>query len=192
MRPSVDGLILAGGGSTRFGREKLLYPVEGRPMISRVFEALAPAVDRVWISVAAQRDDLPVEATQVVDPVPDAGPLAGIRAGLAATSAEALLVVAGDMPYLRVPLLRRLRATFDSSRGIVVASTPDERPQPLCAVYPRSLLARVDQLLSDDQRAVHTLLRGDLPVAIVEAPAEYLRNINSRLDLLPLSGLLYY
>lgn len=192
MRPSVDGLILAGGGSTRFGRDKILYPVGGRPMITCVHDALEPVVDRVWISVAAFRDDLPVAAPQVVDAVADAGPLAGIRAGFAISAADALLVVAGDMPYLRASLLRRLRTAYEANRTIVVASTPDERLQPLCAVYPRTLLPEIDFVLGDHRRAVHALLSSGGRVTVVDAPADYLRNVNSRLDLLPPDASLYY
>ena len=48
--PPLVGVILAGGGSTRMGQDKVLMPIAGKPMLAHVVERLAPQVDRMVLS----------------------------------------------------------------------------------------------------------------------------------------------
>jgi molybdopterin-guanine dinucleotide biosynthesis protein A len=107
----VTLILLTGGGSRRMGRDKATMEVEGRPLGMRPVEALGPMVAEVVVAGRA----LPgLEARVVADPVPGAGPLAGVVAGLRAVRTPLAVAVACDMPSL-VPavvamLLDRLRA----------------------------------------------------------------------------------
>ena len=97
------GLIVAGGASRRFGRDKARHPVDGAPMIARVHEALATVAHPVVVSVgtgdASYADVLPDDVTHVRDRHADAGPLAGLDAGFRALSSAWVLVAACDMPH---------------------------------------------------------------------------------------------
>ncbi len=179
---SVDGVILAGGESTRFGGDKVLHPVDGKPMLVRVHDALGSVVRRVWISVATPRSDLPIEAAQVVDRFPGAGPLAGLHAGLLATDAAQVLLVATDLPYLSSEVLRRLRDAPAAASAPVVSVTPDGRLQPLCARYPRTVLPLVEQHLQQGMLAMHALLDACSDTVLVEVDERTLRNVNRPSD----------
>ena len=109
-------VVLAGGGSTRFGdADKLLAELGGTPVLRRVVDRLAARTDRLVVAArpgkrAVVRDLLagaPVEVTVLTDPEPDRGPLAGMAVGLDAVSGrfEYAAVVAGDMPFVDPALL---------------------------------------------------------------------------------------
>ena len=97
------GVVLAGGRSSRMGRDKALLPWEGRPLIEHQIDVLRAAGAQA-IKVSGDRPDY----HGVADPVPQAGPLGGI-AGIAAACENAeLLIVPVDMPRLQPALLARL------------------------------------------------------------------------------------
>lgn len=97
------GVVLAGGLSSRMGRDKALLPWQGRPLIEHQIAVLRAAAVRD-VMVSGDRPGY----RGVADPVPQAGPVGGI-AGVAAACADAeLLIVPVDMPRLQPALLQRL------------------------------------------------------------------------------------
>lgn len=118
-----SAVIVAGGRSTRFGdSDKAVAELSGTPMIRRVADRVAAAVDSVVVNCradqrdafAAALDGLDADIAFAVDPDPDAGPMAGIRTGLRAVPTEFAVVVAGDMPFVDGSLVRYL---FDRAAG---------------------------------------------------------------------------
>jgi molybdopterin-guanine dinucleotide biosynthesis protein A len=97
------GVVLAGGRSSRMGRDKALLLWQGRPLIERQIAVLREAgIDTVHVS--GER----VDYQGVADPVAHAGPLGGI-AGIAAMCEDGeLLIIPVDMPRLHATLLQRL------------------------------------------------------------------------------------
>lgn len=119
----TEGVIIAGGYATRFeGGDKAVADLAGTPMIRRVADRLAPAIDRLVVNcrteqVAAIEEALtgyehPVAVAE--DPEPDEGPMAGIRTGLRAVESEYAVVVACDMPVVSVDLVELL---FERAAG---------------------------------------------------------------------------
>jgi len=107
------GVVLAGGLSSRMGRDKALLPWNGHPLIEHQIAVLLAAGVRE-VKVSGDRPDY----HGVTDPVPQAGPVGGI-AGVAATCEDSqLLIVPVDMPKLQPSLLQRL-LTAASTAGCV-------------------------------------------------------------------------
>lgn len=182
----VTGLILAGGQSRRFGSSKARHAVQGQPMLAHVYEALRAATARKpLISVRPGMGPFfSLEAQYVEDCVSDAGPLAGLHAGLQATETPWLLAVACDMPFLTPAALRSLIEERTPETGAVVATTPGGRRQPLCACYRcDAVLPAVRRHLDDRRLALHALLGQLASVRAVSLPEAPLRNINERSDL---------
>jgi molybdenum cofactor guanylyltransferase len=101
------GVVLAGGLSSRMGRDKALLSWQGQPLLEHQIAVLqAAGVDTVRVS--GNRPDY----QGIADPVAHAGPLGGIAGVAAACSDGELLIVPVDMPRLQAPLLQRL---FDAS-----------------------------------------------------------------------------
>lgn len=106
--PGVTGVVLAGGGSRRMGRDKALLEWRGRPLLDHVRARLwAAGCETVVTSRAAPGC--------IADDYPDRGPLGGIHAVLRSRPADGYLVVAVDMPLLPVALLRGL---IDTGRDL--------------------------------------------------------------------------
>lgn len=98
------GVVLAGGLSSRMGRDKALLRWQGRPLIEHQI-AVLQAAGVHEVKVAGDRPDY----LGVTDPVPQMGPVGGI-AGVAAVCDDCeLLIVPVDMPLLSPSLLQRLR-----------------------------------------------------------------------------------
>ena len=130
-------IVLCGGQSRRMGRPKALLPWFGRTMIEHVLATLEGCVDEriVVTSEALSLGALALAARIVVDREPARGPLAALRDGLEATTAEQVFVTACDSPFLTV---EHVEALFDRARtGSGAAAPVDEGiVQVLSAVYP--------------------------------------------------------
>jgi molybdenum cofactor guanylyltransferase len=99
------GVVLAGGRSSRMGRDKALLTWHGHPLLDHQLQVLRDAgVDDVQVS--GER----VGHASIADRQPQSGPLGGIASVAAALHGEVdLLVIPVDMPRLQPQLLRRLR-----------------------------------------------------------------------------------
>lgn len=179
----VTGLILAGGKSRRFGSDKAHHVVDGKTMVRRVYDVLSPLVDTVAVSVGDAGDRFDIPADHVVDAFPGAGPLAGLHAGLAYCKTPWLLAIACDLPFITSHALERMLASRRSAREVVVASPPDGRRQPLCALYPQTLWALIERHLETDRLALRNLLEAAPRVREVPLPGDTLRNVNTPADL---------
>ena len=180
----LTGLILAGGRSRRFGEDKSRHVINGRAMIEHVVEAVAVVAEALLISVGADGAEVdcpPIR--QVVDRYADAGPLAGLHAGLAAAETPWLLAVACDMPFITPEVLRALTAVRGPKVDAVVARSPDGRLHPLCACYHQNIVPVVEAHLEAGTLAMHRLLDGLDHVKYVDLPAGPLRNVNRLSDL---------
>lgn len=183
MYADVTGLILAGGESVRFGSDKARHVVQGREMIRHVYDAVSRVASEVLIGVGRTGRTFDLPARHVADEVHDAGPLAGLHAGLLAATGPWLLVVACDLPFVTPEVLRVLLAARSPDAPAVVATTPDGRSHPLCAAYHRSILPVVTERLSAHRYAVHGMVEQLRSVCHVAMPGDALRNVNRRSDL---------
>ena len=147
---TAAGFVLAGGRSSRMGRDKALLPWQGSTLLEAAAAKVRQAAGNVTILGPPQlygRLGFPVLA----DRVPDCGPLGGLDAALATTEADWNLLVACDMPALTADLLTRLLAA--ASRCGADALVPqitqedDIRWEPLCAVYHHRLAAATESAL---------------------------------------------
>lgn len=145
MIPPLNGLVLAGGRSTRMQRDKAA--LEYRPGVTQLdaaMQLLEGRVARAFISVRAdQTDATRARYPRIVDRGDVAGPIAGISAALTEHPDTAWLVLACDLPFLDARTLDFLVAARDPARvATAFRSSHDGLPEPLCAIYePRALAA---------------------------------------------------
>jgi molybdopterin-guanine dinucleotide biosynthesis protein A len=148
----VSAIVLAGGQSRRMGRDKALIDYQGRPIIAHVVDTLRALSDD--IAVVSNQSDLygSFGARSVPDYEPPCGPLGGIAVGLQAALHPLAVVVACDMPFLNVTLLRWL---IDLAEGYdaVVPQTGDEF-EPLHAVYRRECYSPIVRRIERSERRV--------------------------------------
>ncbi|MEZ4414933.1 MAG: molybdenum cofactor guanylyltransferase [Gemmatimonadota bacterium] len=182
------GVVLAGGGSRRFGSDKRQARVAGRSLLERAVGALAPVTGRVVVAVASERDatSLP-DVGRVVDPQPGLGPLGGILAGLGEArrlGRGGVLVLAVDLPLVTEAELRCLAAAPAPDGSL--ASCPEAGDQPLCGRYGVEVEDRLEDFLTAGGRSAREFVAG-LRVSRVVLPNQGgwspLLNLNTPADL---------
>lgn len=155
------GVVLAGGGSRRFGRPKAVEPLAGRPMAAWAARALAPHVARVVVvGHPAVGRALGLEVRP--DLRPGRGPAEGIRTALRwaeEEGREGILVLACDLPLVPSGLLGSLATCASGPAQAVVPASPGPLGfEPLCARYAVEALPAVEAGLDGGLRATHALL----------------------------------
>ncbi|MGW2048724.1 NTP transferase domain-containing protein [Streptomyces sp. NPDC001858] len=147
---AYDAVVLAGGGARRLGgADKPGVRVGGRALLDRVLGACADA--RTTVVVADPRRTARAVRWAREDP-PGGGPVAALEAGLRHTTAEDVLVLSADLPFLAAGTVRRLLTTLrsDAAEGALLTDA-DGRDQPLVAVYRTAALRRELAALTADQ-----------------------------------------
>jgi molybdopterin-guanine dinucleotide biosynthesis protein A len=154
MRGEIEGFILAGGASTRMGREKALLEVGGELMVLR----LAALLDRLCAQVtliAPPQSFMELPLRVIPDDQPGLGPLGGITTALRVSRAEWNLVVGCDLPFLTRPWLAFLMARARSSMAHAVMAQGLRGPvEPLCAMYRASARPQIAAALARGVRKV--------------------------------------
>ena len=187
---SVAAAIIAGGPARRMGGQaKAFLQVDGRTIAERQLAALRATFDRVLVVANDAAPWRPLDVEVVADRIDGAGPLGGIEAALsAAAGSDAVVCVAGDLPFVSLQLLAELRDRLPGADA--VAPRRQGRAEPLCARYACALQPTVAARLRAGNLAVHELLESVQAAWIVEADLATLDpgghsffNINSPDDL---------
>lgn len=180
----LSAAVLAGGMSRRMGRDKALQTVAGRTLLARAVDAVRDVASDVCI--VGYRDAYRAFSVPViVDEYPGAGPLGGIATALRHARQEFVLVVACDLPFLSVPLLRAM-AALPRSYDVLLPVTTDPRSrqpgehtrQTLHAIYRRTCLERFDGRLRRGERQVVAALDG---LVVRELPESWIRGYDPNL-----------
>ncbi len=184
----ATALILAGGRGERMGVEKPLVQLDGLSLVDRVKELLRPLFAEVI--VVTNRPDLygDQDVKVIRDQVPYQGPLAGIYAGIAASARDLSFVVASDMPFASVDVIRLLADHLDGVQ-VVVVETP-AGIEPLFGFYAKSCLAAISRHLEAGDRKP-TAFYPDVSVGFVpeaevrrlDPDLKSLFNVNTMADL---------
>jgi molybdopterin-guanine dinucleotide biosynthesis protein A len=140
------------------GTDKAYVEFDGEPLADRVLRTLRSVCDEVLVASGDGRRLAALGVPQVADVAPDAGPLAGIVAGLEASSNELVAVVAVDMPFANAEVLRLLAARWGDEDAVVPVT--DRGPEPLHAVYARSAAPALRRHLGSGILAMQRVLDG--------------------------------
>ncbi|MFD1887440.1 molybdenum cofactor guanylyltransferase [Paenibacillus wenxiniae] len=191
MNHKVAGILLAGGQSSRMGRDKAMLDIGGKPVIQRVADTLLQCTPDVCLAAANEDDYRFLHLPVAADEYPGYGPLAGIYAGMKQIEADWYLVAACDMPFTSVDLMRNLlkmaiEAAGDGvgiPLGQAIIPSYGERMHPLYAVYHRTVLPSLREALEhkqlkvmewvDEHNLVDVPLEGQLPRREGEFPESY-------------------
>ncbi len=108
-------MILAGGKSSRMGRDKAAIEIDGVPMLRRIYDAVAGCndrritIDRIhvvtpWID--RYRSILPMCCNFIAEADPHKGPLLGFAQGLSQIEADWVLLLACDLPNVSTSFIQ--------------------------------------------------------------------------------------
>jgi len=162
----VTGVILAGGRSSRMGRNKALLPYKGKPLIEAIYQVMAELFKDVVVVTndPAEYDFLPCPKT--ADIHVGKGSMAGVHAGLSWSANDWIFVVGCDMPFIEARLVRYLAGRLGSEAALVPQSAGGL--EPLHAFYSRAALPLLDAALSADNVRLLDILE-QLPARVIAA-----------------------
>lgn len=160
--------VLAGGRSSRFGRDKARAPYFGRPLLGRVLASLADADERLIVGERRYPQFARAhDARQVGDIIASGGPLSGLHAALTRARHPWVAVAACDLPHLTPDYWRVLLARAGSCDAVMVQGGAG-RLEPLAAVYHRDVARLAEARLRAGDYALHDLARA-LRLQVVSA-----------------------
>ena len=195
--PPLPGVILAGGRSSRMGRDKATATLGGKPLLQRAIERLRPQTAGLVISSNSPRDLAFASGIAIVpDTRPDhAGPMAGVLAAMrsvekAYPAASHVVTVPTDTPFFPHDLVAGLQTALMTPDQIAVASSAGSL-HPVFALWPIDLADDLETwLANDDKRRVrgfierHSAVTVDFPLLDVEdMQIDPFFNINTAADL---------
>ena len=185
-----SAVILAGGKSSRMGRDKAWLEVNGEPLLARQIRlARAAGAAEIVISGRAGTDYSGFGCRVLQDRFPEAGPLAGIERALAESLSPLVLALAVDMPNLTPGFLQMLAAGCGSETGAIPRTGGGV--EPLAAFYPKASWTLADKSLRANSNAVQRFaelcVNSGLATFLEFVPpqADLFKNWNSPVDLQP-------
>jgi molybdopterin-guanine dinucleotide biosynthesis protein A len=164
----LAAFVLAGGKSSRMGRDKAALLLNGRTLLQHALATLREITSDVSILGSPQTygdQGAPV----IADIIPDCGPLGGIHAALTQTRSDFNLIIAVDTPFLSVDFLKFLCARAMASGAVVTTPEIAGYTQPLCAVYSRRFLPIAEQALKSGNYKIVPLFPADGTLTIQDS-----------------------
>lgn len=155
----IAGFILAGGESSRMGRDKALLEFEGVPLLMRTARLVESVVAAPPAIIGNPGGYESFGLRMIADDWPGAGPLGGIATALRASSTAWNLIVACDLPYLTSEWLGYMAARARESQGDAVLAMHARGAEPLCAMYHKRCESTIRAELEGGTRKVTDGLR---------------------------------
>ena len=172
MTAPALGVLLAGGQSTRMGRDKAFIEIGGEPLWRRQFRTLATlGCARIVASRQAGQPAIP-GLESLPDESPDLGPIGGLLAGLRLGAGPLVALLAVDVPGADAAWFAPLLERSDARRGAVYRN--NGYLEPLAALYPAAALGEVVRRAGRRDLSMQALclsLEQAGLLAIVELPA---------------------
>jgi len=151
----ITAFILAGGKSTRMGRDKGFVEFQGRTLLDHSLELARGVATEVLI--VGDRDKFSAFASVVEDVFPDCGPLGGIHAALQTSRSALNLVIAVDLPFVEFRFLEYLLEQARATTALVTVPRVAGGWQPLCAVYRREFANWAEHALQRGRNKIDSL-----------------------------------
>jgi len=189
----LSTIVLAGGKSTRMGRDKALIPIQSVPMLQLICNIAEACTDKVYIVTPwpERYQELLIPKSEFIREVPlpgetgnesrTHGPLVGFMQGLAAVETDWVLLLACDLPNLRLEILQKWISKLDIIPENTQAALVQDNQiwQPLCGFYRSRCLPELNQYIKAGGRSFQQWLKAyTIEVLPLEYP-EMLFNFNS-------------
>ena len=178
MNEKYGAIILAGGRSSRMGKDKASLKISGKSMIERLLLELSPIVSQVVVIRAPGQTipNIPKELKDRTlvgwDSVKDLGPLQGIVDALPLLNSEIdkVFLLTCDLPYITTNWFQTLKDVMTDEFDLV-CTEENEIINPLLAIYRRPVLEPASKLISEGKRRPISLWEG-WRMARLSAPNE--------------------
>jgi molybdenum cofactor guanylyltransferase len=199
----VAAMILAGGKSSRMGRDKATIEIDGTPLLRRIYNVVASchsggirSIDRIHVVtpwVERYRSLLPnglpsapaIDCNFIVEQDPHRGPLVGFAQGLSQIEADWVLLLACDLPNLSTSFIQNYldRLSDISMQSIAYLPKSDRGWEPLCGFYRGNCLESLREYINGGGQSFQGWLKGKMVTELTIDDPRILVNCNTPADL---------
>jgi molybdopterin-guanine dinucleotide biosynthesis protein A len=184
--PDITAAVLIGGKSRRFGRDKVIEPLDGVMLVEKVVSVLNPLFSEI-ILVGHFRQEIAGYKT-VSDIIPGCGPLGGIYTALVSSANPYCFIFAADMPNLNMKLIRYMAGLKE--KADIIIPRLSKGIEPLHAVYSKAAIPVIKTLLEKNRFKILNLIEqmnteyiGNLSINKFGDPLRIFSNINTISDI---------
>lgn len=185
-------LVLAGGKSSRMGRDKALILWDGQPMLQRVCQVAADCCQLVYILTSTPdryQGKISGDYQWLMESNPGKGPLMALSQAWDRIESEWILLLACDLPELDRGILEQWREKLSDLSPDILAVVPQsgERWEPMCGFYHKKAHQALKAFIQDGGRSFQGWLKR-IPVQSIpvgQSESQMLRNCNTPEDLAP-------
>jgi molybdopterin-guanine dinucleotide biosynthesis protein A len=151
----ITGIILAGGKSSRFGRDKCKTIYNKKLLIQFSIEAIKPFVSEILIS--SNNYDLEFLGYKIIqDTFVNCGPIGGLYSCLKHSKTEKNIVIPCDMPYITTDLLQYLIYNSDNFDAVVPVFY--QKIEPITAIFSKNILPIIENQIKHKNYKILSLL----------------------------------
>ena len=188
-------VILAGGRSSRMGRDKATIEIAGVPLIRRIYDVVATCIDLGEIYVVTPwperyRQVLPTNCNFILEQQPHQGPLLAFAQALAEIEATWLLLLACDLPNLSTPVIQDWIDRLPSIDSQSIAYLPrhvSKGWEPLCGFYRQICHESAIEYIHSGGQSFQGWLEMQVVTELIIADPRCLANCNTPADLAAIS-----
>jgi molybdenum cofactor guanylyltransferase len=177
----LGAIVLAGGSSRRMKENKAFLPVQGKLLIRHIIDQMDSQFGEILISTSRRGEFDHLGYTVVLDDTPGEGPMAAICSAMKTARFEKNFVIACDIPDINLEFLGRL-VEAAAAYEIVVPVSPNNKYEPLFAVYSKSIVTRMQGLLDKGERSLIPLFSLCRTKFILLGSNTWFRNLNTQKD----------
>ncbi|MEG5060904.1 molybdenum cofactor guanylyltransferase [Microcoleus sp. A2-C5] len=179
-------IVLAGGQSSRMGRDKALLEIEGESLLQRACEVAAVVTPQVYVLTAwpdRYRSTLTQQSQFLLEYNPGSGPLVALTQGLTAIAADWILLLACDLPLLDAQIIQNWASQLTAFPPSTLAVVPyqNSRWEPLCGFYRQQSLPSLQSFIDRGGRSFQQWLNQipAKPLPVGERESIMLSNCNT-------------
>ncbi len=190
---SLCAIVLAGGQSSRMGRDKAMIRLQGIPLLRQVCNVALDCATQVYVVTpwSERYQDILPEGCRVIREVPlpgeasSHGPLVGFAQGLAQVETDWVLLLACDLPQLQVQVLQDWATELEKTAPDAIALLPRQshRWEPLCGFYRCQCLPLLTQFINEGGRSFQRWLAQHPVQELPVSHTHVLFNCNTPADL---------
>lgn len=176
-------VILAGGKSSRMGKDKAFLIWNGESFIERLTKEM-DVFEEKMIAHGNRREITDTGWPVVEDIYPDRGPIGGLHAALTNCESDALFCVTCDVPLVQRSLVSFLYQYMDETTDAIIPIAEDGKVHPLCAIYrKKTSSAFLKKIEEGNNRIMSAFEHMNVKyVSLDEKHSKQLHNINTKED----------
>lgn len=186
---TLSSIILAGGKSSRMGKDKALIPLGGVPLLEKVYHVAKSCTNKIYVVTpwVERYEDLYLPGCEFIseDPNHTQGPLVGLARGMEKIVTEWVLLLACDLPNLQIPVFQDWVRELDNiqPQNIAWLAKNDYGWEPLCGFYRTSCLPLLLDFINQGGRSFQGWLKLYPVAALHLSTPDMLFNCNTPDDL---------